>query len=188
MKTAPRGKTIYRVFETALGWCAAARNARGICGFVLPAAEPGRAEAKIQRRCRDTRPSRSAMPKLVNAVRRYFNGWRTSFDDFAVDLSSGTAFQQRVRSLTRRIPYGQVRSYGWIGLEMGRPEATRAIGGALAANPVPLLIPCHRVVQEDGFLGGFSAEGGIEMKAAMLELERIPMAGQGDVRRVIAAR
>ena len=177
---------IYRVFEVSLGWCAAARNAKGICAFVLPVSDAERAEAETRRLCPRKRKSRSGLRELVKAVRRYFNGWRTTFDDFALDLSAGTAFQQRVWSIARKIPYGQVRSYRWIGLEMGRPEAARAIGGALAANPVPLLVPCHRVVGIDGSLGGFSAAGGIEMKARMLELERVRIHGEGRNRRVLA--
>jgi len=126
------------------------------------------------------------MRRLVKAVQRYFDGWRTGFDEFAVDLSGGTPFQRRVWSVTRRISYGEVRTYGWIGLEMGRPKALRAIGAALGANPVPLLVPCHRIVGGDGSLGGFSAEGGEELKAAMLALERVRLVRQGGRVRVLA--
>ena len=126
------------------------------------------------------------MRELVKAVARYFDGWRTEFDGFPVDFSAGTAFQQRVWAIARRIPYGQVRTYRWIAMEMGRPEATRAIGTALGANPVPLLVPCHRVVNGDGTLGGFSAEGGAALKAKMLELERVRLVKFGGRLRVLA--
>ncbi len=69
---------------------------------------------------------------------------------------------------------------------MGRPDAVRAIGAALGANPTPLLVPCHRVVCADGTLGGFSAEGGLDLKARLLELERVRMTGEGTARRVLA--
>ena len=166
-----------------MGWCALARSEKGISAFVLPVPMPEDAEAQVQRRCEGYGGSRRALRELVEAVRRYFHGWRTGFDRFVLDLSAGTEFQQRVWSITRRIPYGQVRTYRWIGMEMGRPGATRAIGAALGANPTPLLVPCHRVVNADGSLGGFSAAG-LDLKAKMLELERISIHGEGAKRRV----
>ena len=103
-----------------------------------------------------------------------------------MDLSSGTAFQQRVWGIIGRIPRGQVRTYRWIGMEIGRPEAARAIGQAVGANPIPLLIPCHRVVGSDGSLVGFSAAGGIGLKVKMLELEKVRMHRAGTEWRVMA--
>ena len=70
---------------------------------------------------------------------------------------------------TARIPYGQLRSYGWIANEIGRPRAARAVGNALGSNRLPIIIPCHRVVSYDGSLGGFS--GGLHWKEELLELE-----------------
>jgi len=75
-----------------------------------------------------------------------------------------------VWAVDRRIPYGETRSYGWIAQQIEKPHAARAVGGALAANPIPIIIPCHRVVRQDGSLGGYG--GGIQMKADLLALER----------------
>ena len=180
-------ETLYRVFKVSPGWCAAVRGSGGVLAVVLPVETREGAERAIRSKCPGAKGSRSAMRKLVTAIRRYFNGWRTEFNEFQLDLSSGTLFQQRVWAVTRRIPYGQVRTYRWIGMEIGRPKAVRAIGGALGANPVPLIVPCHRVVNADGSLGGFSAEGGVELKAGMLELERVRMVGEGADRRVMAS-
>lgn len=175
-----------RVFEVESGWCAAARGAGGICAFVLPVRNAARARRAVLRMLPKARESRRAMCNLVRAVERYFNGWRTEFDEFALDLSGGTEFQQQVWNTARQIGYGQVRTYRWIALEMGRPDAMRAVGTALGANRVPLLVPCHRVIAGDGFLGGFSAEGGEELKAAMLDLERVRMVRQNGRVRVLA--
>ena len=175
---------IYRVFRVSGGWCAAGRTDAGISALVLPVDTRDAAEAGIRSRLDTARASRSALRDLVEAVRRYFNGWRTTFDDFPLDLSAGTPFQQRVWATVRRVPYGRVRTYHWIGMEIGRPAAARAIGNAVGANPVPLLVPCHRIVGADGTLGGFSAEGGPDLKAALLELERIPVHTHGTKRRV----
>lgn len=109
-------------------------------------------------------------PHLVAAcrqLREYFGGKRTAFD---VPLSvKGTDFQEQVWKAAAQIPYGQTRSYWWIAVRIGNPHAMRAVGGALGANPVPLFIPCHRVVRQDGALGGFA--GGIEWKQILLKLE-----------------
>ena len=181
-----KDKVSYRVCQVSFGWCAAAQSREGICALVLPVADENAAEAAIRKGRENARRSRSALGALAKAVERYFDGWRTEFDDFRIDVSSGTAFQQRVWALTRRIPYGQVRSYRWIGMEMGRPRDLRAIGSAVAGNPIPLIVPCHRVVHADGRLGGFSAQGGVDLKARMLEIERVRLFGEGPDRKVMA--
>jgi len=178
--------TTYRTFRVPGGWSAAARSRNGICAFVLRAETREAAESEIRKRCPGARASPAGFRTLAAAVRRYYHGWRTSFDDLRLDLSAGTPFQQRVWTLARRIPYGQVRSYNWIGMEIGRPHAARAVGNAVGANPVPLIIPCHRVLSADGALGGFSAPGGPDVKARMLQLERVPVHGTGPKRRVQA--
>lgn len=180
-----RAAAVYRVFHVSFGWCAAARDSLGICAFVLPVPDMKVTAVLVRRHCPVARESRSALRPLVKAVRRYFDGWRTEFDDFGLNLACGTAFQQRVWALARQIPYGRVRTYRRLGMEMGRPDAVRAIGAALGANPTPLLVPCHRVVCADGTLGGFSAEGGLDLKAKLLELERVRMTGEGTARRVL---
>ncbi len=86
------------------------------------------------------------------------------------DLRGLTVFQRRVLQVVSRIPYGETRSYQWVAWQLGQPAASRAVGAACGANPVPLLIPCHRVIAKDGTLGGFSA--GLPHKQKLLELER----------------
>ena len=184
MSASTQQKVTCRVFEVEGGWCAAARTRAGISAVVLPLADADSAEAKVLSVCEGAVLNRRGLGSLVAAARRYFEGWRTEFSDFKLDLSRGTAFQQRVWSIARRIPYGDVRTYHWVGMEMGRPDASRAIGGAMGANPVPLIVPCHRVLRSDGTLGGFSAEGGVETKVAMLQVEGLRIFGRGEMRRV----
>jgi O-6-methylguanine DNA methyltransferase len=174
-------RPVYDIFHVSLGWCAAARSGKGICAFVLPVHAAQIAEEEIlalaARSLRSGAPAPrrapSALRRLAEAAAQYFDGETVRFDGFPADLSSGTSFQRRVWGLIGRIPYGQVRTYRWIGMEIARPEAARAIGRAVGANPVPLLIPCHRVVGSDGSLVGFSAEGGLGLKARMLDLEKV---------------
>ncbi len=184
MKT--RSEWRHRVFQVSVGWCAAARNRQDYGAFILPVADDDEAQRLLLKRLPESRLSSRRFRDLEEAVENYFDGWRTDFSRFPLDLSAGTPFQRRVWSVTRRIPYGEVRTYGWLGMEIGRPEATRAIGAALGDNPVPLLVPCHRVIASDGRLGGFSATGGVTLKARMLELERVRLFGSGKNRRVLA--
>lgn len=110
-------------------------------------------------------------PVLREAQRQvlsYLAGASRSLD-FPLDLSTGTPFQRRVWRAALRIPYGRARSYQWIASKVGGKRSARAVGGALGANPVPLIVPCHRVVTHDGSLGGFS--GGLPIKRKLLDLE-----------------
>jgi O-6-methylguanine DNA methyltransferase len=188
-------RPVYDVFHVSLGWCAAARSRKGICGLVLPMSSREAAEAEILRLAGGPRLADRGAPKrsqrslrpLAHAIARCFDGWTVkNFDEFPLDLSSGTPFQQRVWAVIAKIPRGQVRTYRWIGVEIGRPEAVRAIGQAVGANPIPLLIPCHRVVGSDGALVGFSAAGGMNLKAKMLEIEKVRMHRAGSQWRVMA--
>lgn len=98
----------------------------------------------------------------------YFRGERRKFA-LPLDLSAGTVFQQEVWRAAIEIPYGQPISYGDFAARIGRPNAARAVGGALGRNPLLIVVPCHRVVRSDGSLGGFGA--GLPVKRALLELE-----------------
>ena len=107
----------------------------------------------------------------------YLAGTRREFD-VPLDRSAITGFQAEVLRLTSAIPYGEVRTYGELARSMGNPAASRAVGGALARNPLPILIPCHRVLAASGQLTGYSAANGIATKAHLLELEGHSVVGQ----------
>ncbi len=107
---------------------------------------------------------------LIERLHAYFNGSRVTFPD-KLDLSAATPFQAMVWEITRLIPYGETRSYRWVAEQIGQPAAVRAVGQALARNPLPIIIPCHRVIGSNGTLGGFS--GGLVMKQKLLRLEHL---------------
>lgn len=109
----------------------------------------------------------SFLQPIIDQISEYFAGKRNSFD-LKVDLH-GTPFQKRVWLSLMKIPYGQTRSYKDIALEIGIPKAVRAIGGANNRNPVPILVPCHRVIGTNGALVGYG--GGLEIKQALLNIE-----------------
>ncbi len=102
-------------------------------------------------------------------LRRYFSGEPVTVR-LPLDLRHATVFPRAVWHATAKIPYGETRSYAWIAKRIGRPRAARAVGQALGANPVPVIIPCHRVISSAGTLGGFS--GGLGMKKKLLQLEK----------------
>lgn len=107
----------------------------------------------------------------LHQIAEYLNSERHHFD-LPVDWSMMTPFQAQVLRLTSAIPYGQTLTYGEIAAQLGNPKAARAVGRAQATNPMPLVIPCHRVLGADGGLRGYGAANGIETKAWLLELER----------------
>lgn len=175
----------YRVFETAWGWCAAARTNLGFCALILPMKDRNAAEAAVRARAPGAVSIPSGMSGLVRDVTRYFAGERVEFEG-DLDFTEGTPFQRRVWQTALKATYGRVMTYAGVALEMGRPGAERAVAGALARNPLPLIVPCHRVVRSDGGMGGFSAPGGVAMKEAMLRLEGARLVGHGEDARVTA--
>ncbi|HID96190.1 MAG TPA: methylated-DNA--[protein]-cysteine S-methyltransferase [Candidatus Latescibacteria bacterium] len=114
--------------------------------------------------------------ELVRDLIDYFSGEAVDFS-LHLDTTGFTDFQRKVWLVTRNIPYGEVRTYKWVAQRVGCPKAARAVGGALAKNPFPVLIPCHRVVGANGTLEGFNS--GIEWKRALLEFEGANLKGLG---------
>ncbi|MEK8129045.1 methylated-DNA--[protein]-cysteine S-methyltransferase [Paenibacillus filicis] len=113
---------------------------------------------------------------VVQWLHAYFDGERTSLAHIPLDLI-GTPFQQQVWTVLGQVPYGETRTYGHIAAVIGRPQAVRAVGAANGANPIPVLLPCHRIVSADRKLTGF--RGGLEMKRRLLELEQVEGVADG---------
>jgi len=110
-------------------------------------------------------------PELVQRLLAYASGTPVSFDEVPIDSQRLTAFQRKVVGRCRRIPYGQVRTYGQLAAEAGSPRAARAVGNCMAANRFPLIVPCHRVLPASGRVGAFSGPGGTRMKQKLLMME-----------------
>ena len=108
---------------------------------------------------------------LAGDMRRYLAGEKVSFDRYKVDYSGYTEFRKHVLKTARRIPHGEIRSYGEVAKAAGKPKACRAVGSTMANNRICIIVPCHRVVGVNG-LGGFT--GSLDHKIALLELEGIP--------------
>ncbi len=110
---------------------------------------------------------------LHDALDRFFSGQPETFADIPLDLEAATAFRRAVWEAARRVPWGETRSYGGLARLAGNPRAARAVGQALGANPIPILIPCHRFVAADGGIGGFGA--GLDWKRELLQTEGVEL-------------
>lgn len=160
----------WREFETPFGETFLAATARGVLRLSWQVDDPeGEAES-----LRDEFPLwgvKEAPERLegtAGQLREFFAGERRGFD-LEVDLTGATEFQRTVLEATSRIPFGTTVTYGELAERIDRPEASRAVGSALGSNPVPIVVPCHRVVRSDGSVGGYTAGSGY--KRQLLELE-----------------
>ena len=156
-------------FRTALGTCGVMWSDAGITRVLLPGTRGL------------TRPVCEAPPEppddvlaAVGAIVSLLNGVRTDMRWVLLDETGIDPFHQGVYAVVREVPAGVTVSYGDIARAIGKPDASRAVGAALAENPFPIVVPCHRVLSATGALHGFSAPGGVATKRRMLEIERAP--------------
>ncbi|MFC1968865.1 methylated-DNA--[protein]-cysteine S-methyltransferase [Chloroflexota bacterium] len=158
----------YAILDTGVGWIGILGSVRGLLRITLP--QPSLQETQRNLGGSSIRAdwSPDLSQNLVERLKDYFSGHKIAFPD-RVDLAEATPFQRRVWEKTRLIPYGETRSYSWIAEQIGQPAAVRAVGQALGRNPLPIIVPCHRVITTDGKLGGYS--GGLDMKRYLLRLE-----------------
>jgi methylated-DNA-[protein]-cysteine S-methyltransferase len=166
----------YLIFETARGFCAIAWSDVGITRFQLPTKSAEAAERLLLRRVPGAKPGAlpPAVVTAVAAVKRYFEGQKTDFSHVKLDLDDQDAFFKQIYAAARQVGWGHTTTYGTLAKELGTgPETARDVGQAMARNPVPLIIPCHRVLAAGGKVGGFSAPGGSAAKLHMLELEGV---------------
>jgi len=161
--------TAATVFRTAFGWCGVVVCDGRVVRAVLPRARRTDVRTLLGAARTSTRTT-GLLAEVREAVVRYFAGERVSFD-VPLDLSQGTPFQRKAWRAALAVPYGEVRTYGQIAALAGRPRAARAVGRAMAANPLPILVPCHRIVAADGLGGFMGGRRGVALKARLLALE-----------------
>ena len=162
-------------FETGQGRGAVVATENGVCRVCLSAddADDLLAQAGLDRL------SPSALTERVSRMlMQYFKGEQQPFDTVTLDYTVSGEFRRRILESIRCIPFGEVRSYGEVAAAAGAPGAARAVGGAMASNPVPIIIPCHRVVAGNGRLTGYTARGGLFMKKLILQLEGVEFEGE----------
>ncbi|MCK4368339.1 MAG: MGMT family protein [Dehalococcoidales bacterium] len=166
------GELKYLIFNTDIGWVGVLGSNSGLLRTTLPQPSAQEAEQLLGDRVKDATRSDNFFHDLMKRLRTCFAGQRATFPD-ELDFSPATAFQREVWQLTRLIPYGETRSYSWVAEQLGKAGAVRAVGQALARNPLPIIVPCHRVVASDGKLGGYS--GGVDMKRHLLHREALSL-------------
>jgi len=141
---------------------------QGVCDVTFDETSEDGYRRRLATRSPEMWRDRAAAETALTELDAYFSGKQRRFS-LQIDLRGVTAFTARVLRATRRIPYGSLLSYGEVATRVGSPGASRAVGGALGRNPVPIIVPCHRVVAHGGKLGGFT--GGVDVKRALLEIE-----------------
>ena len=170
MRASKESDMFYAIFATRLGWMGVLGSTAGLRRVVLPQTSPETVLRSLSQGSTPIDLDPSFLGDLPDRLSRYLRGERVSFHD-PLDLSGATSFQRAVWRVTSTIPYGETRSYAWVARQMEMPGAARAVGQALARNPLPMVIPCHRVIGSSGNLRGFS--GGLEKKRYLLEIESL---------------
>lgn len=164
-------KIYYYKFSSPIGNIFVASTTRGICLVDLMNDSEHNFEKKIESRFHIIPvKDRSIFTEVEGAFKGFFDGTLKDFD-LTLDLRQGTSFQKKIWLKVKEIPYGQIRSYKWVATEIGNPKAYRAVGNANGKNPIPIIIPCHRVICESGGLGGYKP--GTELKKKLLRLEGV---------------
>jgi len=158
----------YDVFDTPGGRVGILGSTAGLLRVTLPRQSGEGVFEQLGIRPEQATRSPQRFRDLRERLVAYFAGHRVDFPDL-LDLSTVTAFRREVWQATRLNPYGETRSYTWVAEQVEKSKAVRAVGQALGSNPLPVIIPCHRVLASNGELGGFS--GGLEMKRFLLRLE-----------------
>jgi methylated-DNA-[protein]-cysteine S-methyltransferase len=171
------------IFETSLGFFAISWSDAGLARLVLPERDFSSALRRLTGRSGGETPELADEADLpagiagfVAAIRRYAAGETIDFSDIQVDLSGIDDFRRAIYDAARKLAQGEAVTYGELARRAGFPEKARETGAALGRNPVPLVIPCHRIVAAGGKLGGFSAPGGSTTKARLLAHERAQVA------------
>jgi methylated-DNA-[protein]-cysteine S-methyltransferase len=166
----------YCLFETGLGTFGMAWNEHGVVRLQLPEADRMATLKRLGASASPAEPPPWA-ERLIAATRRYLAGERVDFGSVALDLAAVGEFRAAVYEAARSVGWGQTTSYGELARRIGFPWGARAVGQALARNPVPIVVPCHRILARDRRIGGFSAYGGTLTKRRLLTLEGVHVGG-----------
>ncbi len=168
----------YTIFQTPIGDCAMAWGSNGIVGFRLPMDDEVQLRESVLAQqphaCLWAQSDPLELEILAATIRitKLLSGVRDDLRSIAIDIIAVPPFHRRVYAVTRNILPGQTRTYGEIAAELGEPGAARAVGAALGANPIPVIVPCHRVLAAGGRSGGFTAPGGVKTKFRLLTIEK----------------
>jgi methylated-DNA-[protein]-cysteine S-methyltransferase len=171
--------THHHLFDTALGECGVAWNSRGLVGVQLPEKDRGQTELRLAVKCRSTDAADVPpwVQSVISDIQRYLAGQPVDFSAVTVDLGGIDDFRQKLYAALRGIGPGRTVTYGELAKQLGLTgwEGARDVGEAMGKNPLPIVIPCHRVLAAGGKPGGFSAYGGTGTKQKLLALEGVSL-------------
>lgn len=156
--------------QTPIGLIGLAASEEGLAFLELQTSSEKFEKGLLRKGFHLRKESNPLLQQAIEELKAYFSGSLKTFT-LPIDWQRFTSFQEQVLRQTIAIPYGQVTSYAQIAREIGKPRAARAVGQVEAHNPLPIVIPCHRVIGSDGTLHGYGAPGGLETKARLLQLE-----------------
>jgi len=168
----------YHLFDTAFGVCGAAWSEHGLKRLQLPERDRQATEKRLRERAETiaaTKPP-AGVAAAIRELQRYFEGQRLDFAGIGLDLADTPPFFQAIYRLARAIGWGETATYGELADRAGSPGSARAVGQAMARNPIPIIIPCHRVLAANRKVGGFSAHGGTLTKERLLAIEGVSLA------------
>jgi methylated-DNA-[protein]-cysteine S-methyltransferase len=166
--------TRYSLFDTAIGTCGVAWSERGLTRLQLPESDRDATEKRLSARAASaTQAMPAAIDRLIAGIQDHMTGRSVDFVAVAVDLTDVGPFEQQIYAAARLVLWGKTLSYGELAAQIGSPGAARAVGQALGRNPVPIVIPCHRILAKGRRIGGFSAHGGSVTKERLLALEGV---------------
>lgn len=170
--------THYSMFATAIGDCGIAWNSELVVATQLPETTSEVAAARLSRRFQSTLGEPPVfIQKAIESIKGLLAGEKCDLTNIKCDFSGIESFAVKVYQIARTIPVGETQTYGDIAAELGDKQLSQAVGRALGRNPLPIIVPCHRVIGANGKLTGFSAHGGIETKVKMLRIEGAQAAG-----------
>jgi methylated-DNA-[protein]-cysteine S-methyltransferase len=161
----------YTFFESSIGAISLASRNKKIITLDIHSKNLYEVKKHLSALYPDGHESEQSFKTIKLLLDRYLKGGKVDFNNVDIDISGESQFTQRVLRELKKIPYGKVRSYLWIGKRLGQTMGARAVGQAVKRNPIPIIIPCHRVIREDGSIGGFSL--GEEIKKRLLALEGV---------------
>lgn len=162
----------YTIFQTKWGYFGLVGTEYALFRTQLPGPKREKIKSLLLKNMPAAQFDKSFFRPLQDLINTYFEGVYVDFRNIPIELEGFKSFPGSVLSACRNIEFGRTISYSGLAIKIGRPTAVRAVGGALAKNPLPLIIPCHRIIRGDGKIGGFSAAGGTDLKAKLLKHEQ----------------
>ena len=162
----------YTIFKIKWGYFGLVGTEYALCRTQLPGPKREKIKSLLLKNMPAAQFDKSFFRPLQDQINVYFEGAYVDFKNIPIELEGFSSFLGSVLTACRNVGFGRTITYGGLAKKIGRPAAARAVGNALAQNPLPLIIPCHRIIRGDGKIGGFSAAGGTDLKAKLLKHEQ----------------